>query len=142
MTQGFERADFIRQGVSSVRMRYRGDADAWYNKGYALFERGMLTEAKDAFSRVLEINPGDTRTWVILGNVFMESCQYEEAIHAYDQVLQAIGSDPDIWVHKGNAYLSMGKKKEARQAFDQALNIEPDHPYALYCRDITIGELE
>lgn len=53
-------------------MAYRGDLDAWYNKGYALKEQGKLDQAIVAFDKALEVGPEDARIWTITGNSLLE----------------------------------------------------------------------
>ena len=117
-------------------MKSRGDAEAWYNKGYAQFERGEIVEAIKALHEALRINPEDTKSWILVGNASMETEDYETALKAYDEVLKKVQTDADIWVSKGNALFNLGRTEEALSAFQQALIIEPDHYYAEYCRNI------
>nr|WP_319539114.1 tetratricopeptide repeat protein [uncultured Methanospirillum sp.] len=130
---------FLSSLTYTNQMKSRGDAEAWYNKGYALFERGEISEAIKALNVALGINPGDTKSWILVGNASMEMEDYETALKAYDEVLKKVQADADIWVSKGNALFNLGRTQEALSAFQQALNIEPDHYYAEYCRNIAHG---
>ena len=110
-----------------VRMEYRGDIDAWYNKGYALKEQGKLDQAIVAFDKALEVAPEDARIWTIKGNTLLELRQFENAIDAYTHVLITYPDNTDTIVNIASAMIEMGKYDEAIVECNRALEIDPDH---------------
>lgn len=110
-----------------VRMAYRGDLDAWYNKGYALKEQGKLEQAIVAFDKALEVAPEDARIWTIKGNTLLELRQYENAIDAYNHVLVTYPDNADTIVNIASALIEMGKFDEAIAECNRALAIDQEH---------------
>lgn len=110
-----------------VPMAYRGDLDAWYNKGYALKEQGKLDQAIAAFDKALEVGPEDARIWTIKGNTLLELGQHEKAIDAYNHVLRTFPDNADTIVNIASALIEMGRYDEAIKECNRALEIDPDH---------------
>ncbi len=63
-----------------VRMAYRGDLEAWYNKCYASKEQGNLDQAIVAFDKALEVAPEDAKIWTIKGNTLLDLRQLKKPL--------------------------------------------------------------
>jgi tetratricopeptide (TPR) repeat protein len=108
-------------------MGFRGDLDAWYNKGYALFELGKFDEALRAIETALGIDPSDIKSWALKGTVLMAVERFDQAIDAFDHVLTRCTDDAESWVNRGGALHEAGRYGEAVNSCRQALRLSPDH---------------
>jgi tetratricopeptide (TPR) repeat protein len=115
-----------------------GHADAWYNKGVALYGRDKYYEAIEAYDRAIEINPQYAEAWYNKGITLGIKGRYDEAIKAYDRAIEINPKDESVKRYKAVAQENLKKSEEARNIEEEARNIEEferSHPTSLcnYC---------
>jgi tetratricopeptide (TPR) repeat protein len=93
----------------------------------------MLSEARKAFLKVLELNPQDAKAENNLGLILETSGQPEAAIEAYRKAIawQDKNSNPSEqpYVNLGNLLLEQGQVKEALVALEKAVALAPDDAF-------------
>ncbi|HEY9636256.1 MAG TPA: tetratricopeptide repeat protein [Coleofasciculaceae cyanobacterium] len=118
---------------------------AWYNRGYALFNLGRLEEAISSYDQALKIKPDDHEARYNRGIALRNLGRIEEAISSYDQALKIKPDKHEAWYNRGNALVNLGRIEEAISSYDQALKIKPDDHKAWYKRGnalFNLGRLE
>ncbi len=100
-------------------------AQAHYNLGNILLEKGRVDEAITHYQHALQNNPDYSEAHVNLGNALLQKGRMDEAIFHYQHALQI---DPDCapaHVNLGGILLQRGKVDEAIVHFQKALQIKP-----------------
>ena len=80
-------------------------ANAWYNKGAALFMLGRIEEAIACYNHALELNPRDAEAWCDKGAAFAQLRRYEEALACFDRALELNPRLALVWFNKGGILL-------------------------------------
>jgi tetratricopeptide (TPR) repeat protein len=97
-------------------------ADAWFNKGRALYDQDKYSEAIIAYDRAVEINPRLAGAWYSKGRALRNQGKYDEAILAYNKAIEIDPKDADVWYNKGIALRWLGRTTEADSAFADAID--------------------
>lgn len=100
------------------------------NWGMALYERGRVEEALQAFEQSLRLNPRYSKTWSNLGLVYEELGQEDEAEQAY---LRALALRPDLagaCNNLGHLKLQQGDFAQAEAHLRKALELDPRYAQA------------
>ena len=128
--------DFEAAGLNGVRafpeprksaMRMR-ESEAWFQKGLELEETGApVTEAMEAYRKVLELNPGAAGALVNLGTIFYRQRKFAEAEKYYREAIAVDASYPLAQFNLGNLYDEQGRVKEALDHYRKALNLNPQY---------------
>ena len=107
--------------------------DAWYNLGRSYSTKAILTEAREAFLTVLELNPQDVRAENNLGLILETSGQPDAAIQAYRQAIAwqegSLHPSEQPYVNLGSLLLEQGHVDEALVALNSAAHLAPGNAY-------------
>ncbi|WP_321416509.1 tetratricopeptide repeat protein [uncultured Methanomethylovorans sp.] len=117
------------------------NADAWYNKGNALYDLGRKEEAIKCYDKALEINPKKDAAWYNKGVVLYDLGRKEEAIKCYDKALEINPKKDAAWYNKGVVLDGLGRKEEAIKCYDKALEINPKKDAAWYNKGVVLSAL-
>jgi tetratricopeptide (TPR) repeat protein len=98
--------------------------------GEVELRRGRLPNARDAFRRVVDAEPGNDRAWAALGIVAAKLGDLETAREALDRALQANGTLVEARVLRAQVALERGEPAAAIQQLQRALQMRPDDPWA------------
>ena len=63
-------------------------AEAWNNKGNALYSQGKYDEAIKAYDEAIRLDPNFADAWCNKGNALDDKGKYDEAIKAYDEAIR------------------------------------------------------
>lgn len=102
-------------------------ADAHYNLGNRLWQRGRPEEAAAAYAEALRIRPGDADALNNLGGVLYHLGRLEEAAARYTEALRVRPDDADAQYNLGNALRRLGRPREATAAYAEAVRLRPAH---------------
>jgi tetratricopeptide (TPR) repeat protein len=104
------------------------ESEAWFQKGLELEETGApVDEAVDAYSKVLELNPGAAGALVNLGTIYYRLRKFGEAEKYYRQAVEADPGYPLAEFNLGNLYDEQGRLDEALQHYRRALALNPQY---------------
>lgn len=113
-------------------VRLKSDyAEAWVNKGIALYKLGRHEEALEAQEKALALKPNYPDALVNKANALDELGRREEALDFLDRALELRPAFPDALNNKGVVLRKMGRYEESLTACDQALSQRADYPEAL-----------
>jgi tetratricopeptide (TPR) repeat protein len=107
-------------------------AEAWNNKGLALFKQGNYGGAIQAYDTAIQLNPQFAEAWNGKGKVLIMQGKYDEAIQAFDKAIKLNQSYAEAWNDKGIALEAQRNLNEAIQAFDKAIELNPQFAEAWY----------
>jgi tetratricopeptide (TPR) repeat protein len=98
--------------------------------GEVELRRGRLTGARDAFRRVVEVDPGNDRAWAALGLLASRMGDVASAREALDR---ALATNPMLFearVVRAEIALGDGQRAAALAHLQRALQVKPDDPWA------------
>ncbi len=97
--------------------------------GEVELRRGRLPNARDAFRRVAEGEPGNDRAEAALGIVAAKLGDLDTAREALDRALQANGTLVEARVLRAEISLDRGEPAAAVQHLQRSLQMHPDDPW-------------
>jgi len=99
-------------------------AEAWNNRGVALFQLGRIGEAVESYNRSLALDPNNLDALRNMGVLFLSIGRHEAALECYDHVLRS-GGEPEDMESKATALLGMGRIQEALDCMLLAVKAKP-----------------
>ncbi|KAF9560195.1 TPR-like protein [Agrocybe pediades] len=107
-------------------------ADIWFQIGHVFEQQKNHVQAKDAYERVVEANPGHAKVLQQLGWLYHQdgsSFQNQDlAITYLTKSLEADPSDAQSWYLLGRAYMAGQKYNKAYEAYQQAVYRDGRNP--------------
>ncbi|MFZ2028724.1 MAG: tetratricopeptide repeat protein [Vitreimonas sp.] len=98
--------------------------------GVANLAAGKFNQARVAFAKVTQINPGDADAHNNLGIALNELGQRDEAVANYQRALALRPNYAGAYNNMGSALRGLGRTNEAIAGFEKALNFKADYPEA------------
>ena len=99
-------------------------------EGIAAFEKGNFDGAREAYLRVLNIEPNNLPALVNLGTVEFRLGNHEESERLLRRSLQIKADNPTAWLNLGILYLDRNEFMRALAAVAQAVVYAPKDPVA------------
>lgn len=134
----FDVADLAAEVEPLARRAVGRDAEAvssaeeWLDLGVEL-ETFAPAQARRAYEKVLELDPGHADALVNLGRLLHEEGELESAADHYRRALEAAGGDhPTAAYNLGIACEDLGRDAQAAAAYEQALSADPTFADAHY----------
>jgi tetratricopeptide (TPR) repeat protein len=98
--------------------------------GEVELRRGRFNGARDAFRRVVEVDPGNDRAWAALGLLASRMGDVTSAREALDKALAANPMLFEARVVRAEIALADGQQAAALAHLQRALQVKPDDPWA------------
>ena len=120
-----------------------GYFEAWDRKADALNRAGQFSDALQASSRSLEINPNYIKGWINRGQIlynigyYYEDIEhnqvkaneyYQQQVLAFEKAIELDPTNPEAWFNKGYALAGLKRYDEAIAAFDNVQSLDPKYP--------------
>jgi protein O-GlcNAc transferase len=105
-----------REILSAAVVKNPGSAGVQTRYGDALYQGGRFEEARDAYRRATEIDPGTFQAWWGCGMAEYSLEAYADAIKCLRRAAELVPRDPDVRCSLGRALFQMG---EVDAAIDQ-----------------------
>jgi tetratricopeptide (TPR) repeat protein len=116
---------FPERKRSVNRMR---ESEAWFQKGLELEETGApITQAIEAYRKVLELNPEAAGALVNLGTIYYRQRKFTEAEKYYRDAIAADPAYPLAQFNLGNLYDEQGRVLDAMDHYRRALQLNPQY---------------
>lgn len=106
--------------------KFSGDANAYYNRGYARFKLKEYKKAISDFSTVLEKSQTSV-SFFYRGNCYYSLKDYESARTDYTKALEQEPDNYDIYYNRGYANFRLKKYSEAVSDWQKAIQLNPDY---------------
>lgn len=132
------RAGLLEEAEAHVDrlLKKEGGARAWYLKGLLADVRGLHEEAREAYEKALELEPGHPESLFRLA--YMLDLQGEDgrALELYEQLRKLRPMHVNTLMNLGVLYEDRGDYERAAQCYQSVLDYFPNHPRAqLYLKD-------
>lgn len=126
-------APLVRQAADEARRAPASayDADDWFDLASAL-ETCDPEQAREAYRRLLEIEPSHAAGHLNLGRLLHEAGELSAAEAHYRTALVHDPEDATAVFNLGVVLEDLGRKAEAVQAYEQALRLDPTYADAHY----------
>ena len=105
-------------------------AEAYYNRGVALSNRGQLDEAMAEYRKAVQIDPRYASAYNNIGNIFVCRKRPEEAIAQYRKALELDPRHVQARFNLANVLVGHGRLDEAIVNYQEGLKIKPDDAVA------------
>jgi len=130
--EAFLEAGQLEDAYSVLRTALLGNEkpDLLMSLGEVELRRGRFTGARDAFRRVVEVDPGNDRAWAALGLLASRMGDLPTAREALDRALAGNGTLFEARVVRAQIALVDGQPTAAFQHLQRALQVKPDDPWA------------
>jgi predicted Zn-dependent protease len=116
---------FPERKRSVNRMR---ESESWFQKGLELEETGApVTQAIEAYRKVLELNPEAAGALVNLGTIYYRQRKFADAERYYRDAIAADPAYPLAQFNLGNLYDEQGRIAEALDHYRKALHLNPQY---------------
>ena len=135
------RADF-RRNLEAATLN-PADASAHYNLGLIHLDRKELTEARERFTRAVEIDSEETDSHYRLGRISRLEGKYAEAIEHFGRVVtqDQTHAQHEIWREIGATYLAAAQHEDATDALERFLDHRSADPEGLYLQGRALAAL-
>ena len=102
----------------------------WNTLGAACQKLGRNQDAINAFTKVIETNPGHPDGYNNLGTALKQKGNLKEAISAYEKAITLEPDHAEAYNNLGNVYQLVGHHQEAILAYNNAIKIKPGYAEA------------
>ena len=120
----------------------RNSAEAYYNRGIALWSLGKYQPALGSYDKALALNPNYVVAHNNRGLVLSALKQHQTALTCYDQALTLKPDYPEALNNRGVALRELKQYHAAIESFDAALRYAPSYADAYYNRGAVLALLE
>jgi tetratricopeptide (TPR) repeat protein len=128
-----KRVAVVERPEATISGRHVEEAETWFQRGLEIEETGgAASEAAEAYTRSLELNPRAAGAWVNLGTLRYREGDLEEAERLYRRALEVSSEYALAHFNLGNVCEETGRLDEARERYEQALELNPSYADAHY----------
>jgi tetratricopeptide (TPR) repeat protein len=103
-------------------------SDAYAARAWVNLERGAASDARDAFSEAVKINPRNVDALNGEGRLLLNEGRYTEALARFDTALQVDGTSPETIANDAEAKLALERLADAKQ---QLLDARARYPKSI-----------
>ena len=112
------------------------ERDEAYRRGNTLLGQERYREARSAFERALEADPGFAPAWTELANLHARLGRLPEAVEAYEKALAADPGYARACHNLGVVHAEQYRYLEALEVLEKCLGLRPDYAPALQTRGL------
>jgi tetratricopeptide (TPR) repeat protein len=102
------------------------NADFYYHRGRAYFERGLYNEAIECFTKAIELKPDEAYFYGWRGIAYYEKGDYDKAIECFTEAIELEPDEADFYYWRGRSYYEKKRYDEAIEDFTEAIRLEPN----------------
>ncbi|MBN1345277.1 MAG: sulfatase-like hydrolase/transferase [Phycisphaerae bacterium] len=122
-----EAMELYRKCIECGRGSFTGSA--YFNLGAIHFQAGRIADARSAFEKSLEANPGYARAARALAELMRREGRRQEAIDLLRRTTER-RADAEVLLALGELLIEDGKPDQAKDALERSLRLRPDLPKA------------
>lgn len=101
------------------------------NKALVLTKLGLIEEARDVYSLIVQLDPKNANASIKLGNLELKLGSSLAAVEAFTRALSLDSRSIDANLGLGNALIAQEKYQQAIETFEHVLETMPDNQEAL-----------
>ena len=110
------------------------NADFYYHRGRAYFEKGLYNEAIECFTKAIELKPDEAYFYGWRGIAYYEKVDYGKAIEDFTEAIELEPDEADFYYWRGKAYYEKVDYGKAIEDFTKAIKLKPDEAGFYYLR--------
>jgi tetratricopeptide (TPR) repeat protein len=103
-----------------------GNAEAYFNRGNALYALERYPEAVESYDQAIELNPGHAEAHNNRGSALDALGQTQAALESYGKALGLKPNYADAHGNRGIALYGCGEFQAALESYDQAILLQPE----------------
>ena len=126
------------KNVEAYEKTIRGlNAVDWLEKGYQADVAGRSEEARDAFTKAIELKPDYAMVYYSRGEAYLNLGNYEQAIGDYSKAIELKPDLVEAYYRRGLSYVGLGNYQQAINDCTKAIELKPDLVEAYYGRGLS-----
>jgi predicted O-linked N-acetylglucosamine transferase (SPINDLY family) len=114
---------------------------ALFRHGFALHQQGDLSQAADAYRKVLAVQPGHFDALHCLGIICLQRGDPQQALDLIGRAITVNAAIPEAHSNLGIALSDLRRPAEAVQSYDKAIALKPDYADAHNNRGNALNDL-
>jgi len=114
----------------------KGNADAFYNRGWLYEYKGELQKAEQDYTKAVEVNKRHVDAYYNRGLVYIKMKKFEQAIKDFSEAIKLKPKSVDVYCNRGNTNFKLNKMDLAMKDYDAALKIDPKDADVYYNRAV------
>ena len=99
-------------------------SDAWYKKGFSLYNLKMWNDALKCYEKATELKPNYAKAWNHMGACWFKLKKFHKAIECYNKSLAINENYPDAWMNKSFALEEIGQSQDAKKCLERAEKLQ------------------
>ncbi|MGA1982269.1 MAG: tetratricopeptide repeat protein [Acidobacteriaceae bacterium] len=103
-----------------------GNAEAYFNRGNALYALERYAEAVESYRQAIELSPRHAEAHNNRGSALYALGQYREALESYGKAVDLKPDYADAHSNRGFALHGLGEYRAAVESYDQAIRLQPE----------------
>lgn len=103
----------------------RLSATDWFEKGSALLIAGRNQEAKEAYTRAIELNPKYAWAYSDRGVAYLKLGDSRQALKEFNKAIELDPKFAGAYYNRGVVYDKLGDHRQAFRDYDKAIELEP-----------------
>ena len=115
-------------------------ADAYFNIGKALKDKGDLDASIESFKQAIRFKPNYADAYLDLGNALKDKGDLDASIESYQQAMKIKPDYADAYYNKGVALKEKGDLDASIESFKQTIRFKPNYADAYYNKGIALKE--
>jgi len=117
-------------------------AQAKFEQGLALHQKGQLAQAQESYQQALKLQPGHFDALNLLGVIAAQTGNFNRAVELIDRAIKIKPDNEAAYSNRGNVLKELKRWDEALESYEQAIKLKPDYADAYYNRGLALQELE
>lgn len=99
------------------------NAKDWIEQGNRFAKDGLYTEAVDAYSHSIRLDPNNPKVWTFRGISLQHLERQQEATNDFDEAIRLNPNESGAWQGKASSYIDTGQYKLAIKAAERSLEL-------------------
>jgi len=116
---------YYSESISASRYNDSGRAGTLLAQANDLYAEGQFIEAKEAYDKVIELNPNLKDAWIYRGDALRAMGCLNQSLDSYRVALTLDPSNTDTLLSEGNVLYSMSRYDDALEAYQAIINLRP-----------------
>ena len=130
-TEDYEKAiNFFNKSID-IKSNF---ADAYNNRGIALYKLKMYHESIEDFNRAIELKDNYFDAHLNKGISLRNLKKYDEAIQSYQNCIKLKSHDAKIYNNLANVFVELGNYDKALKSFNKAIHLNKEYAEAYFGR--------
>jgi tetratricopeptide (TPR) repeat protein len=120
LTRAFADLATVLDGAARVNASPDELSVAYAAKAWLNLERGVASDARDAFAQAVQLNPRNAEALRGAGRLLLNEGRYAEALARFDTALQIEPNSPEVIANDAEAKIALERLADAKQQLVQA----------------------